>query len=188
MHRRALLDLLGRHQPRGDHEKTSLARIDGFVRAQSGCFERSLAVGHVTGSAWLINRAGTHVLLTHHRKLDMWLQLGGHADGDPDVLAVALREAREESGIDGIVPVSTDIFDVDVHPIPERKGEPPHDHFDIRFLLTATGGEQTRISDESNDLRWFTADELTRLDVDASIRRMHAKWLEFHRAEAVSPR
>lgn len=186
MHRNALLDILGRHEPRDSHEGASLAQIDAFVRAHAGCFERSLAVGHITGSAWLINRAGTHVLLTHHRKLDMWLQLGGHADGDPDVLAVALREAREESGIDDIVPVSTDIFDVDVHPIPERSGKPPHDHYDIRFLLTATGSEKTKISDESNDLRWFSADDVLRLDVDASVRRMHAKWLECHKAEVVS--
>ena len=186
MYRHALLDLLGRYEPRDSHEGPNRARIDAFVRAHADCFERSLAVGHITGSAWLIDRAGTHVLLTHHRKLDMWLQLGGHADGDPDVLAVALREAREESGIDDMVPVSTDIFDVDVHPIPERRGEPPHDHYDIRFLLTAIGSEKTRISDESNDLRWFTADEVLRLDVDASVRRMRAKWLEYHRAESVS--
>ena len=186
MHRQALLNLLDRHQPRGDHEEATVARIVRFVRCHADCFERSLAVGHITGSSWLINRAGTQVLLTRHRKLDMWLQLGGHADGDPDVMAVALREAREESGISGILPVSPDIFDVDVHPIPARGDVSAHEHFDIRFLLAATESEQTQISDESIDLRWFTPDELTRLDVDASIRRMQAKWLESNRAEVMS--
>ena len=180
MHRRDLLDMLRQHQPLDSAEAESLARIGEFVRSHAECFERSLEIGHITASAWLINRAGSHVLLTHHRKLAMWLQLGGHADGNPDVLAVALREACEESGIDRIVPVSKDIFDVDVHEIPERPGESSHLHYDIRFLLTTCDDESTRISDESIELRWVAMDDILQLDVDTSIRRMHARWTSIH--------
>lgn len=184
MHRNNLLELLQRHEPSDDHETTSLRRIETFVQQHADCFERSLLIGHITGSAWLVNQAGTHVLLTHHRKLDMWLQLGGHADGDTDVLAVAMRETREESGIDEIAAISQEVFDVDVHRIPERKGVPQHDHYDIRFLLTTTGNEQTRISEESNDLRWVSMNELDALGVDASVRRMRAKWSDYLRVRA----
>ena len=186
MHRKTLLDLLQRHEPRNDQEAASLRRIEAFVRRHADCFERSLLVGHITGSAWLVNQAGTHVLLTHHRKLDMWLQLGGHADGDADVLAVAMREAREESGIHEIAAVAPEVFDVDVHAIPERKGVPEHDHYDIRFLLTTAGSERTQVSDESNELRWVAMDELDELDVDASVRRMRAKWADY-RSARVTP-
>lgn len=180
MHRRDLLDMLRQHQPVDAGEAENLARIEEFVRSHAECFQRSLEVGHITGSAWLINRAGSHVLLTHHRKLGMWLQLGGHADGNPDVLAVAIREAQEESGIDRIMPVSKDVFDVDAHEIPARPGEPPHVHYDIRFLLTTCDDERIRISDESIDLRWVAMDDILQLDVDASIGRMHAKWASIH--------
>src|SRR5437773_8684321 len=111
-----------------------------FVEANVDCFERSLQIGHITGSAWIVDRDRTHALLTRHRKLNKWLQLGGHADGDPDILRVALREAREESNLDAIRPVSEAIFDVDIHLIPERAGEPEHLHYDVRFLLEADRG------------------------------------------------
>src|SRR5215510_11521790 len=96
------------------------AALRQFVAANPNCFERSLQIGHVTGSAWIVDLDRTHALLTHHRKLNKWLQLGGHADGDPDILRVALREAREESNLDAIRPVSENIFDVDIHVIPAR--------------------------------------------------------------------
>lgn len=180
MHRDPLLELLSRHKPIDDWEHESLERMIAFVRAHADCFERSLSIGHITGSAWLISADGSRALLTHHRKLNMWLQLGGHADGDSDVLAVALREAREESGLERIEQVSTEIFDVDVHAIPARRGEPEHFHYDLRFLLRAVGSEKLHISDESHELRWVTPDELKALDVDASVRRMAGKWMQHH--------
>lgn len=178
MHREKLLQLLSRHWPADEREHDSHERMMAFVRGHAECFERSLTVGHITGSAWLISADGARALLTHHRKLNMWLQLGGHADGDSDVLAVALREAHEESGLTGIEPVSSEIFDVDVHRIPARKDEGEHWHYDVRFLFRATGGGEICVSDESHDLRWVTPEELTLLDVDASVRRMAAKWMQ----------
>jgi 8-oxo-dGTP pyrophosphatase MutT (NUDIX family) len=117
------------------------------------------------------------VLLTHHRKLDRWLQLGGHADGERDLRAVALKEAEEESGLAGLV-AEGDIFDLDRHWIPEHKGVPGHWHYDVRYVVHATAGEAFRVSDESHALAWrdigAIADEAT---LDPSLRRMARKWL-----------
>lgn len=150
-------------------------RILEFIRRTPDCFERSHAAGHITGSAWLLNPAGDKVLMTLHRKLKRWLQPGGHADGQSDTLAVALREAEEESGIRGILPVSEDIFDVDIHLIPARPGEPAHFHYDIRYLLRAPH-EQFVISDESDALAWWSAADFAdrRQETDEAVLRMAA--------------
>jgi len=190
MHRRPLLNLLASHQPYDQIERASLARVTAFVRAEPDCFERSLAIGHVTGAAWIVDLDLAHVLLTHHRKLDMWLQLGGHADGDPDVARVALREAREESGLASLDPLpgyGLGVFDVDDHRIPARRDEPEHVHYDVRFLLQADRRAPLVVSDESHDLGWFGLDEVGRLDVDRSVMRMVAKTRE-HAAALRGPR
>lgn len=151
-------------------------RMTGFVSAHADCFERSLSLGHVTGSAWLVNRRRTHVLLTHHRKLNKWLQLGGHADGDSDVLAVAMKEALEESGLPDIAPLSPDIFDLDIHEIPARKSEPAHFHYDVRFALRANASEQYVVSDESHDLAWIDIARIATVTSETSMLRMANKW------------
>jgi 8-oxo-dGTP pyrophosphatase MutT (NUDIX family) len=117
----------------------------------------------------------THTLLTHHRALNKWLQPGGHADGDPDPLNVALREAREESGLRSIVPLGNDLFDVDVHPIPARGDVPAHFHYDIRFLFEADETEPVAVSGESHDVRWISFDELAQYTDEESILRMVRK-------------
>ena len=177
MHRKPLQWALALHHPFDAVEAESLRQIEAFVSSFPECFYRTLTIGHVTGSAWLLSRDGGRVLLTHHKKLDKWLQLGGHADGNPDVLAVAVREAQEESGISVIVPVSTAIFDVDVHVIPARSDEPEHRHYDVRFLLQVTGDMAFRVSGESHGLAWVSPDELRRLRTDDSVLRMYRKWL-----------
>ena len=146
-----------------------------FVETEIGCFDRALQTGHVTGSAWIIDRARSSVLLTHHFKLDRWLQLGGHADGDPDILRVAMREAREESGIEDIQPLSEAIFDVDVHPIPARGMEPRHFHYDVRFLLEADADAPLVISGESKGLAWVPMADIAQFTAEQSIARMAAK-------------
>src|SRR5882724_8687217 len=117
MHRAAVLKLLRAHAPRASdaHEAAMTAEIIRFTQAHADCLLRSCAPGHLTGSAWIVSPDRTRTLLTHHHKLDKWLQLGGHADGDGDLLAVALREAREEGGLTRLRPVSTEIFDFDRH-------------------------------------------------------------------------
>ncbi len=148
-----------------------------FLSATPDCFERSLQTGHVTGSAWLVNATGLHVLLTHHKKLDMWIQLGGHADGDSDILRVAMREAREESGLSSIDPVFPRIFDIDVHQIPARPSEPEHLHWDVRYALRATGKEEFTPSGESHELRWVEIANLKCLTQEKSMLRMAVKWM-----------
>ena len=175
MHRQPLLDQLADYAAKYPDEAETVARFIDFVRSEGDCFERSLAVGHVTGSAWIVNADGSQVLLTHHRKLDRWLQLGGHADGDPDVFAVAMKEAREESGLNDFEPVGDGIFDLDIHPIPARKSDPEHLHYDVRYLLRATGATDYIVSDESHDLRWVPLDEVTTLTTEDSMTRMVRK-------------
>ena len=176
MHRNALLEQIRKHET-GDHiEEEARQRILAFVRSHSDCFERTLQEGHITGAGWVVNPAGTHVLLTHHRKLRLWLQLGGHADGDPDILNVALREAREESGIECIRPVTGKIFDLDVHRIPAHGKVPAHFHYDIRFLLSVDGEHPLRMTDESIDLAWVLQSDVPHLNTDESVLRMHRKW------------
>ena len=175
MHRRALLNLLDEYRPFDDGDDAARDRIAAFVRAHADCFERSLLVGHVTGSAWILDRERSRCLLTHHRKLERWLQLGGHADGQSDVLEVALREAREESGLVSVRAVSASIFDCDVHWIPERKTEPGHHHYDVRFLFEADADEPLVVSEESKELAWVELGRVASLAGDESVTRMVAK-------------
>jgi 8-oxo-dGTP pyrophosphatase MutT (NUDIX family) len=138
-------------------------------------FLRERLEGHLTGGAWLVSGDGERVLMTHHRKLGRWLQLGGHADGDTDMARVALKEAEEESGLSDLS-VEDDIFDLDRHWIPERKDVPGHWHYDVRYVVRANGSEAYVVSDESLDLAWRGIAPLAD-DADPSIRRMARKWL-----------
>lgn len=139
-------------------------------------FCRERLAGHFTGSAWLVSADGQRVLLTHHRKLARWLQLGGHADGDHDLAAVALREAQEESGLPGLSLGSTGIYDLDRHWIPARGEVPGHWHYDVRYVVQAGADERFAVSEESLDLAWCTVHEVAGQD-DASLRRMAQRWL-----------
>ncbi|MCF7900164.1 NUDIX hydrolase [Candidatus Babeliales bacterium] len=177
MKRDQLLALLERYNPTDTAEKEFKTRTIAFVKEHKDCFERTLLIGHITASAWLLNKEETKALLLHHTKLDRWFQLGGHCDGDSDVLAVAIKEAQEESGINGIKAVNPAIFDIDIHTIPARKDEPEHDHYDIRFLLKVTSDEDVVQNRESKELRWITKDPHTMPTQARSVSRMFEKWI-----------
>ena len=149
--RRHLIDWIDAH-PEDAHRRTCLA-------------------GHLTASALLLDHGRTRALLHHHRKLDKWLQLGGHCDGDANLRGTAWREVVEESGIEPVW-MSPEPIDLDVHPIPARPGEPRHDHLDVRYLAVAPPGARAVRSAESRELRWFDREELRALDLDASLRRL----------------
>lgn len=124
--------------------------------------------GHLTASAFILNQSHDKILLTLHRKLGKWMQLGGHLEGEKDLLAGALREAVEESGLKEFKVLVPEPFDCDVHGIPARPQaqppEPAHDHYDVRFLIASAEPEENiLISDESSDLKWFSLDEALKL-------------------------
>ena len=179
MHRRALLEMLQLYREWCPGEEACVARFSAFVADHSDCFQRSCLPGHVTASAWIVSHDHQQFLLTHHRKLGRWLQLGGHADGDSDVQRVALREAQEESGMARFDCVARSdgfaLLDVDIHGIPARPGEPAHDHFDLRFLLAAQPDQPLRISEESTDLRWFPHGQMEEIANEASLLRLARK-------------
>lgn len=139
-------------------------------------FVRERLDGHFTGSAWIVNKTRTHALLTHHRKLDRWLQLGGHADGNENLLEVAMSEAMEESGLSSLRIVDSGIFDIDRHVIPQKGEVPEHFHYDVRFLIEAEINEPLVISEESMDLAWIPFDAIEDLTgTNSSILRMLEK-------------
>jgi 8-oxo-dGTP pyrophosphatase MutT (NUDIX family) len=166
------------YQARWPDERSTVELFRDFLGDAPAAFERRHPPGHFTGSCWLVSADGERVLLTHHRKLDRWLQLGGHADGDPDLATVALREAVEESGLQGLR-LDPVLFDLDRHPIPARGVEPRHFHYDLRYVLWARpGGEAFVVSEESHALAWRPVAALVDdPGVDASVRRMAGKWL-----------
>lgn len=173
----SVLQLLRAHAAKAleSHEAAMTGEIIRFADAHPDCLLRTCAPGHLTGSAWIVSPDRKRTLLTHHRKLDKWLQLGGHADGDADLLAVALREAREESGLTRLRVLDTAIFDVDRHWIPPRKAEAGHYHHDLRFLLEADPDEPLVVSSESRDLAWVEIGRVAALNNEESIARMVRK-------------
>ena len=176
-----LPDLLRAYQERSPDERATVQRFKDLLSRHPNCFHRDCWAGHITASAWIVDPTGERVMLTHHRKLDRWLQPGGHSDGDPDSLAVALREAEEETGLD-VRPVSRAVFDIDIHPIPERGPEPEHAHYDVRFALISRDTDYT-VSDESHDLAWVPLARLRDYTDEESVLRMARKWRSLNRSD-----
>lgn len=165
MHRQHLMQLLRRYAARHADEAGLVARFAAFANAHSDCLLRSCAPGHITASAWILSPDGRSALLTHHKKLGRWLQLGGHVDGEAQLENAALREAQEESGMRDFDFVTwgghgLEPLDLDVHPIPAHRDEPAHEHWDVRFLLRARPGQSLVVSAESNRLQWFPLEAL----------------------------
>lgn len=177
MHRQELLDLLARHRTRFMDESAFIDRARSFVAMHPDCFYRELWPAHVTGSAWVVNPDRTRVLLMHHRKHDQWFQPGGHADGDADIVAVALRETSEESGIalEDIRLVDGRVFDLDIHRIPAMHGDPEHEHIDVRFLVEIDDRVPVPGNDESHDVRWVPVSQVSRFNNNRSTYRMVQK-------------
>lgn len=178
--------MLERYVSQYPDEADTAEQIKSLVDRSSDCFERTCRPGHITGSAWVLSHDRTQCLLVHHRKLNRWLQPGGHADGQTDIEAVALREAQEESGLQHLEIQRTNKtlvpLDIDVHIIPARLDattksilEDAHEHHDIRFLFVAAEGQELVLSEESHDLRWFSHEELLNITDEESVLRMQRK-------------
>ena len=170
------LEQLIKHYAQAYPEEKAPHDMLKFLDDETGYFSRNSYNGHFTGSAWIVSPDRSSILMTHHKKLGKWLQLGGHADGENDLLKVALREAKEESGIQQFKVLSEKIFDLDIHEIPQHNSEPGHLHYDVRFLLEADpAGEAVIISDESHDVIWIHTADIAVLNSEISIQRMIKK-------------
>jgi 8-oxo-dGTP pyrophosphatase MutT (NUDIX family) len=144
-----------------------------FVNQHMNCFSRGNQVGHITGSSLIINEGATHTLLHHHRKIDKWIQLGGHSDDDSNTLRVALTEAEEESGLTGFRVVSEDIFDIDVHEFPAMANLKAHLHYDVRFLLQISSDlPLNKIDRESKDIAWIPLERIMQDDDFVLVRKL----------------
>lgn len=159
-----------------------LAQYREFVKQTPDCCLRTHLAGHCTGSAFISCPRGESVLLLYHPFLQRWLQPGGHADGDPDILAVAIREAHEETGLlpEQLIPhrlrdQDRVPFDLDIHHIPARKDEPAHLHYDLRYLLIAS--PQLQLLPETPDLQlaWLSLEQVAERTEEESVLRMVRK-------------
>lgn len=176
-------------------ERDFTDKFTSFLELHPKNYTREDLPGHFTGGALVTNKQFNKVLLTHHAKLNLWLHLGGHADGDPLLYQVAMREAHEESGlsaisfpsfpecsmmVDGIaVPAP---FDIDCHAIAPRKTEPAHFHYDVRYIVVGDENANVLVSHESFDVKWFSLDEARKITDEHSMHRQFAKlaWLAHH--------
>lgn len=175
MNRIALVNGLRDYQTSFQEEKDFIDRFLSLL-SEAPCFERTHLPGHITGSAWIVDTSRTHVLLVHHAKLNKWVQPGGHADGDENILRVALKEVEEETGLKEFrIMDPKKPFDVDIHLIPKRPDFPEHFHFNVRFLLETDPSALIHVSEESHDVKWIRLDDLERYTQERSVLRMKEK-------------
>ena len=201
--RQGVTHLVGTSRQGVTQQIAQCQQFEAFSASHPDVYQRTHPPGHFTASAWLVSQDGARVLLTHHKKLGRWLQLGGHADGDSDLANVALREAEEESGLSGLT-IIPEIFDLDAHDIPARgtvgapNYEPAHIHWDVRFVVrvsaafaarpTSPSAENFVVSEESLALSWVDIATLARdVNADASLARMAEKWLRQQTRRHPSP-
>lgn len=162
--RAALRAALLAHEPADEAEARDREAMLALVSSEPACFARTtFAPGHFTGSVFVFCARTGDVLLHHHRRLDKWLQMGGHDEGESDPAATALREGREESGLPDLVLLAPAILDLDVHPIPPARGEPAHAHFDVRYAAVTREAAAARAdAAESLGLAWLAPAEAAR--------------------------
>lgn len=157
-------------------EKHKVSHFIEFLLNNPLAFERTNK-GHVTSSIWIVNAEGTHALLTHHKKFNLWIQLGGHNDGMSDCKAVAAQEALVESGIEGLQFLDHRIFDIDIHFIDGACAY----HYDIRYLMQAPAGSSFLVSDESHNLAWVPFDKISNYTLHSSVLRMNEKFKQHYK-------
>jgi 8-oxo-dGTP pyrophosphatase MutT (NUDIX family) len=174
MHRNILLGQILNYKAT-DNETQTKSRFITFIKENKDCFERTLNIGHITASAFVVDKINKKILLIHHKKLNRWLQPGGHCDGNNDVLAVARKEVFEETGIYIKIKKTDVFFDLDIHTIPKHKTIKEHDHFDVRFLFAANSNLNLKSNEESNELKWIDVEKINEYTEEESILRMTKK-------------
>ena len=172
--RESAIAVLTNWQPPDADQDSLRHALLAFLHARPDSCQRSCAAGHVTASALVVDDTGAQALLTLHPRFGRWLQLGGHCeDSDNGILAAALREATEESGIDGLH-IDPELAAIHVHPVTCSLGVPTR-HLDLQFIVRAPAQARPVLSDESLDLRWWPIDALPP-DADAGLLRLVAAW------------
>ncbi len=175
----ALLAQLEQHQTAFPEEAAFRRQVIDFVLRNDAFWQRTTLEGHITGSAWVLSPDGLSVLLIHHKKLNRWLQPGGHVDETDDTVAdTALRELVEETGLKEVRLSKQQLFDVDVHEIPARGHEPAHLHLDLRYRFQAGKMELAADFSEVDNIQWVPLTSLVAEGTEQSIRRMAMKTVE----------
>jgi 8-oxo-dGTP pyrophosphatase MutT (NUDIX family) len=159
---------------RTEHDESCASRLIDLIRSRENAFDRNPEPGHVTGSAVVVSEDFEMLLMTHHAKLGRWLQLGGHCDGIKDAYFVAKKEAYEESGLDHIESLTSQILDLDIHTIPASSRDPEHLHYDVRYLFRADTCAALQVSAESRSLRWVPLVDLESVTTEVSVLRLRS--------------
>ena len=172
------------YPPFNEQEEKDKALILGWISNNENAFSRENTVAHITASAWVVNKDRSKVLMVYHNIYDSWSWLGGHADGETDLLAVALREVKEEAGISHVRPVSEEIFSlesltVDGH-VKKGKYVSSHLHLNVTYLLEADCEEAVSIkADENSGVAWFSPEEALKKSTEPwFVERVYAKLIE----------
>lgn len=187
MNKQPILDLLENYRTSFVEEIEFQKQMIDFLTQHDDFALRSNLTGQLTGSAWVVNKERTKVLLIHHKKLNKWLQIGGHIEAtDQSIEETILREIKEESGLKDLKLLSSSIYDIDIHTIPQKKEIAEHLHFDIRFLVEADENEKlSPQNEEILDIKWYALNKVQNLansttSIDQSMKRMVAKMTKYN--------
>lgn len=172
MDKEAIVEALHAYREKFVDENDKVARFITYLKNAKTFLGKTNSQGHITSSSWVVNKNKTKVLLTNHKKLDRWLQLGGHTEEGESLYESACREVAEESGIDRFLTVSKAIYDLDIHWIPKFKNTHGHYHYDVRYLFEADENLQITVSDESHDVKWVEVAHINAYTSSDSILRM----------------
>ena len=184
MNQQELMETIKAYQPFNEQEEMDKALILNWIETQENAFSRDNTVAHMTASAWVVNKDRSKVLMVYHNIYNSWSWLGGHADGETDLLAVAVREVKEEAGISSVRPVSEEIFSlesltVDGH-VKRGSYVSSHLHLNVTYLLEADSEEQVFVKeDENSDVAWFPPEEAMKKSTEPwFVERVYGKLVE----------
>lgn len=176
-----LLEQLRRYTPYNEQESADLSLMLDFLAHGETPFHRTNETAHFTSSAWIVNPARTKVLMVYHNLYDSWSWVGGHADGEADLLSVALKEAREETGIEHLRSISEKPFSVEILTVNghEKRGKyvPSHLHYNVTYLVEADESDSLQVKpDENSGVAWFTFEDALRASTEPwMVERVYRK-------------